>query len=140
MLNFIRVALIGLAALFLSACTTIESKRGFTVKTFGYEFTCVNEPSQTVVDKDVVKALIATVGSSVGLPSTSGQSDGRKEQQAIERKIDSFSRNFAEAIMGETTSLIQHCQSLIQGDLIESGEPKPVERDAKNPWRNKNRE
>ena len=57
MLNLIRCVAICLAVLFLSACTTIDAKRGFAVKTWGYEFTCAHEPSQTVIDGDVVKKL-----------------------------------------------------------------------------------
>ena len=63
MLNLIRCVAICFVALFLSACTTIEAKRGFAVKTFGYEFTCAHEPGQTVIDGDVVKKLVeATSG------------------------------------------------------------------------------
>ena len=62
MLNLIRFVLIGFVVLFLSGCTTTEGKRGFAVKTFGYEFTCVNEPSQTVIDGEVVKKLLAAAG------------------------------------------------------------------------------
>ena len=58
MLNLIRCVAICFVALFLSACTTIEAKRGFAVKTLGYEFTCAHEPSQTVIDGDVVKKLL----------------------------------------------------------------------------------
>ena len=57
MLNLIRCVAICFVALFLSACTTTGEKRGFSVKTINYEFTCEHEPSETTISDEWLAAL-----------------------------------------------------------------------------------
>ena len=122
MLNLIRCVAICFVALFLSACTTIEAKRGFAVKTLGYEFTCAHEPSQTVIDGDVVKKLVeVAAGAQPNSEEYRLDSLPQDERDRIVKKLETLTsavNNFTSALSTlrddvlTTEELIEKCHEL----------------------------